>query len=72
MAAKLRDCGKHVHRHPEEDVVHANVRKLINSCKGQQLEYRVISEGTMETKENNRRLTIIVNAKKELVKTYYG
>jgi len=71
MSAKLRDFRK-IQHNPEEDTYHNNVKKLINSCKGQQLEYRILQEGSVESKENNRRMTIVINAKKELVKTYYG
>jgi hypothetical protein len=71
MSGKLRDYRK-PQNNSEEDTYHPNVRKLINSCKGQDLQYRILQEGTLESKENNRRLTIVINAKKELVKTYYG
>lgn len=71
MSAKLRDFRK-VQNNPEEDTYHPNVKKLINSCKGQDLQYRILQEGSVESKENNRRMTIVINAKKELVKTYYG
>lgn len=71
MSSKLRD---HPNKRPnfEEEALPPNVSKLINSCKSQQMEYRILKEGEVESKENNRRMTIVINDKKQLVKSYYG
>ena len=49
------------------------VANLINTCKARQMEYRVIFHGEdEETKENNLRMTIVVDKDGKLVKQYYG
>jgi hypothetical protein len=49
-----------------------NVSLLVNQCKAKAMEYRIIKKGEPETKENYKRMTIVVDTDGNLVKKYWG
>jgi riboflavin synthase alpha subunit len=73
--AKRRDSF----RRPEQKMMQTKnvnftpkVSLLLNQCRAKRMEYRIISKDDERTKEDYKRMTIVINDEGDLVAKYYG
>lgn len=73
---KLRDTATHIENNEKElppgIPLQPNVATLINNCKSQRLDHRILIQPNEGKVENYMRMTILLDQQGKLVRWYYG